>query len=94
MKKISKPLILGVIFFLLSFAITVQLRLTNNSESTASREKVSSKLKDEIFKLNDDNEKLEKKITSMEKQLEEVRSQAAENDSSNIEKSNLIKNTP
>lgn len=91
MKKINKPLILCIICFLLSFAITLQVRLTNKSESNASREKISSDLKDKIFELSNDNEKLVKKLETVEKRLEVVRSGAAENDTSNKEKSELIK---
>ena len=91
MKLIGKPLILGVIFLLLSFAITVQVRITNSSESEASQEKVLSGLKDEIFRLNGNNEKLIKSLDSAQEKLEKVRSEAAENDSSNVEKSELIK---
>lgn len=91
MKLISKHLILCVVFFLLSFAITVQVRITNSSDSEASQEKILSGLKDEIFRLNADNEKLIKNLDSAEEKLEDVRSKAAENDSSNFEKSELIK---
>ncbi|MBP3708474.1 MAG: DUF881 domain-containing protein [Clostridia bacterium] len=91
MKLIGKPLILGVIFLLLSFAITVQVRITNSSESEASQEKVLSGLKDEIFRLNGNNEKLIESLDSVEEKLEKVRSEAAEKDSSNVEKSELIK---
>ena len=91
MKKFSKPLILAVIFFLLSFAITVQVRLTNNSESEASRDKVSSELKDKIFELSNSNEKLKKQLDVTEKNLDSVRSNASNDDASNKEKSELIK---
>ena len=91
MKKLSKYLVLGVAFFLVSFAITVQVRITNDSSSTASQEKIATKLKDEIFELNSENEKLERKLDSLDKSLETIRNKASENDSSNLEKSNLIK---
>ena len=48
-------------------------------------------LKDKIFELNDDNEKLGKKFEKTQTELEEVRTKAAENDSTNTNKSNLIK---
>lgn len=92
MKINSKYVILGLAFFLLSFAITVQLRITSSEESEVTQEKVITKLKDEIFELNDDNEKLKKKYEKSQSELEEVRTKAAENDTSNMEKSNLIKN--
>ncbi len=91
MKKISKPLIFGVVFFVLSFAITLQLRLTALSESTASQDKISAKLKDEIFSLNNENDKLLNKLEKSDKDLEEVRDKAAERDSESKQKSDLIK---
>lgn len=91
MKKFDKPLIFAVVFFLLSFAITVQVRLTNSSESEASREKVSTELKDKIFELSSSNEKLKKQLDITEKNLESVRSNASEDDANNKEKSELIK---
>ena len=62
MKKISKPLIFGIICFLLSFAITVQVRITSTSNSTASKKKVADELKDQIFYLNNENDKLNNKL--------------------------------
>ena len=91
MKNLSKYLVLGVAFFIVSFAITVQVRITNDSTSTASQEKVATKLKDEIFELSNGNEKLGKKLDTLDKSLESIRNKASENDSSNVDKSNLIK---
>ncbi len=91
MKELNKYLVLGVAFFLLSFAITVQLRITSSEESEVTQEKIVTGLKDEIFRLNDDNTKLSKMLEISEGTLEDVRFKASENDASNIEKSNLIK---
>ncbi|MBQ3407710.1 MAG: DUF881 domain-containing protein [Clostridia bacterium] len=91
MKISSKYVILSVAFFLLSFAITVQLRITSSEESEVTQEKIVTELKDKIFELNDNNEKLNKKIEITQKDLEEIRTKAAENDTSNTEKSDLIK---
>ena len=91
MKRLSRPLIFGVIFFILSFAITVQLRVTSTSESSASQEKVTRQLKDEIFALNTESDKLLNKYEKTEKNLEVVRDQATANDTSGKEKSDLIK---
>lgn len=91
MKIQSKYVILCLIFFLLSFAITVQLRVTSTAESEVTQEKIVTELKDKIFELSGDNEKLGKKYEQSQQKLEEVRTKAAENDTSNIEKSNLIK---
>lgn len=91
MKKISKPLIFGIICFLLSFAITVQVRITSTSNSTASKKKVADELKDQIFYLNNENDKLNNKLEKLEISLENARDSAAENDSTSMQKSELIK---
>lgn len=91
MQELKKYLIFGVAFFIVSFAITVQLRITSSEESEVTQGKIVTALKDEIFKLNDDNIKLGRKLEISENTLEEVRAKASENDSSNIEKSELIK---
>lgn len=91
MKIQSKYVILCLTFFLLSFAITVQLRVTSTAESEVTQEKIVTELKDKIFELNGDNEKLGKKYEQSQQKLEEVRTKAAENDTSNTEKSNIIK---
>lgn len=90
MKVNSKYIIIGIVFFLLSFAITVQLRVTGSEESKVTQEKIITELKDQIFMLNDDNEKLNKKYAVSQDSLENVRSIASKNDASNTEKSNLI----
>lgn len=91
MKIQSKYVILCLIFFLLSFAITVQLRVTSTADSEVTQEKIITELKDKIFELNGDKEKLEKKYEQSQQSLEKVRTRAAENDTSNIEKNDLIK---
>lgn len=91
MKKISRPLIFGIICFLLSFAITLQVRFTSTSNSTTSKKKISDELKDKIFLLNNENDKLSNKLEKLEKNLESVRDSAAENDVVSKQKSELIK---
>ena len=87
----SKYVILCLTFFLLSFAITVQLRVTSTADSEVTQEKIVTELKDKIFELNGDNEKLAKKYEQSQQTLEEVRTRAAENDTSNKEKNDLIR---
>lgn len=91
MKKIGKPIIFGIVCLILSFAITVQLKVTNTSESTSSKAKAIDKLKDEIIILNDENNKLTSELQNTTENLERIRDEAAENDSSSKEKSKLIK---
>lgn len=91
MKKIGKPIIFGILCLILSFAVTVQLKVTNTSESTSSKAKAVDKLKDEIIILNDENNKLTSELQNSTNNLEKIRDEAAENDSSSIEKSKIIK---
>lgn len=91
MKKMTKAIVLGVLFFILTMLITIQLRITSTSESTTSKTKVEDNLKDQIILLNDENSKLETKLESTTESLTEARTRASENDTTNIEKSDVIK---
>lgn len=91
MKKLSTPIIFGILCLILSFAITIQLKVTNTSESTSSKTKAIDKLKDEVIILNDENNKLTNKLQNTTDDLAKIRDEAAENDSSSMEKSKLIK---
>ena len=89
MKKFGKALVFGILF--LTFAITVQLRVSSLSESESSQTKITDKLKDEIFRLNDENVKLAEKFQNTTSELDDARNQAAQNDSSSKDTSELIK---
>lgn len=91
MKRIFKPLIFGILCLILSIAITLQLRVTNTSESTSSQQKVTDNLRDQILLLNDENIKLTERLQTTTDNLSKIRDEAAENDSSDLEKSSLIK---
>ena len=82
MKRFGKALV---------FAITVQLRVSSLSESESSQTKITDKLKDEIFRLNDENVKLAEKFQNTTSELDDARNQAAQNDSSSKDTSELIK---
>lgn len=91
MKKFGKALVFGILCLILTFAITIQLRVSSLSESQSSQTKVTDKLKDEIFKLNDENVKLAEKFQNTTNELDDARNQAAQNDSSSKNTSELIK---
>ena len=91
MKKFGKALVFGILCLILTFAITVQLRVSSLSESESSQTKITDKLKDEIFRLNDENVKLAEKFQNTTSELDDARNQAAQNDSSSKETSELIK---
>lgn len=91
MKKFGKALVFGILCLILTFAITVQLRVSSLSESESSQTKITDKLKDEIFRLNDENVKLAEKFQNTTSELDDARNQAAQNDSSSKNTSELIK---
>lgn len=91
MKKISTSILLGIVCFILSLAITMQLKVTNTSESTSSKAKAIDKLRDQILILNEENSKLSFKLQTTTTDLKNIRDEAAENDTSSVEKSSLIK---
>ena len=69
----------------------MQLRVSSLSESESSQTKITDKLKDEIFRLNDENVKLAEKFQNTTSELDDARNQAAQNDSSSKDTSELIK---
>lgn len=91
MNKVIKSVVFCVLFFVLTMLITIQLRITATSESTTSKTRVQDNLKDQIILLNDENTKLEAKLENSTKSLAEARTRASENDTTNIEKSDMIK---
>ena len=91
MKRFGKALVFGILCLILTFAITVQLRVSSLSESESSQTKITDKLKDEIFRLNDENVKLAEKFQNTTSELDDARNQAAQNDSSSKDTSELIK---
>lgn len=91
MKRFGKALVFGILCLILTFAITVQLRASSLSESESSQTKITDKLKDEIFRLNDENVKLAEKFQNTTSELDDARNQAAQNDSSSKDTSELIK---
>lgn len=91
MKRFGKALVFGILCLILTFAITVQLRVSSLSESESSQTKITDKLKDEIFRLNDENVKLAEKFQNTTSELDDARNQAAQNDSSSKNTSELIK---
>ena len=91
MKKFGKALVFGILCLILTFAITVQLRVSSLSESESSQTKITDKLKDEIFRLNDENVKLAEKFQNTTSELDDARNQVAQNDSSSKNTSELIK---
>ena len=91
MKKFGKALVFGILCLILTFAITVQLRVSSLSESESSQTKITDKLKDEIFRLNDENVKLAEKFQNTTSELDDARNQDAQNDSSSKDTSELIK---
>lgn len=91
MKRFGKALVFGILCLILTFAITVQLRVSSLSESESSQTKITDKLKDEIFRLNVENVKLAEKFQNTTSELDDARNQAAQNDSSSKDTSELIK---
>ena len=91
MKRFGKALVFGILCLILTFAITAQLRVSSLSESESSQTKITDKLKDEIFRLNDENVKLAEKFQNTTSELDDARNQAAQNDSSSKDTSELIK---
>lgn len=91
MNKVFKPLVFGGLCVLLVTLIVMQLRVTENNDSTSSRQRILDGLKDQIIVLNDENDKLTNSLETVTSSLTEARTMAAQNDTESMQISELIK---
>lgn len=91
MENFKKTVIMGLLGFILMFAITMQFKLANTNESSTTQSKKTDKLKDQIFLLNEENKKNMGNMEKYEKELENIRDEVSKNDIYSSEKSELIK---
>lgn len=91
MENFKKTVIMGILGFILMFAITMQIKLANTSESSTAQSKKIDKLKDQIFLLNEENKKNIGNMEKYEIELENIRDEVSKNDIYSSEKSELIK---
>ena len=88
-KQIAKTL--GIMCFILTFAISVQIRTMNNANSTASQTLSDNELRDNVLRWKERYDNLSKDLEEAEKKLEKVRQMATKNDTTASAKEEQLK---
>ena len=72
---------LGVMCFLLTIAICVQLRTMSSASSTVSQTLADNGLRDEVLRMKEKYDNAYKELEDAQKELEKIRQEATQNDS-------------
>ncbi len=80
MNKKQSAIILGIMGFLLAFAISIQLKTVKNSNSTISQDYEENNLRAEVLKYKERYDNKYQELTNIEKELEEERKEATTED--------------
>lgn len=86
MNKKQIAITLGIMCFVLTVAIAIQIRTMNNASSTASRTLADNALRDNVLKWKEKYDNLTEELEKAEKELEEVRQEATQNDTASSAK--------
>lgn len=80
MKKRQIAITLGVMCFLLTIALCVQIRTMNSANSTVSQSLVDNELRDEVLRMKERYDNTYRDLANAQKELEKVRQEATQND--------------
>ncbi len=85
-KKIVAAVTLGIVCFVLTIAIFVQIKTTNNSNSTVAQTMEENDLRDQVLRMKEKYDNAYEELQSATKRLEKVREDATKDDSEAKEK--------
>lgn len=91
MKKWKIALTLGLICFLLTIAMSIQLKTVGNVDSAVSQTLTNNELRDQVLKSKEKYDKATQELEKSEKKLEEIRLQSTQNDETAVIKDEQIK---
>ena len=91
MKKWKIALTFGIVCFVLTIAICIQLKTIDDTNSTVSQTLTSNDLRDQILKWKEKYDKASADLEKSEVRLEEIRQKSVQNDESAIYKEEEIK---
>lgn len=91
MKKKQIAITLGIMCFILTIAISVQIRTTRSSDSTVSQSLTDDSLRDEVLIWKERYDNAYAELTESEKQLTEIREAATQDDTTATAKQEQIK---
>ncbi len=80
MNKRQIAITLGIMCFILTTGIAIQIRTMNSAGSTASRSLIDNELRDNVLRWKEKYDNLSEELKKAEKKLEEVRQDATQND--------------
>lgn len=79
MKNLQSSIVIGIMCFLLSFGIAVQIASIEKESTVLAVENTENKLRDEVFQLTDEYNRAYSKLQKNEKKLEKLRNSVSEN---------------
>ncbi len=91
MNKKQIAITLGIMCFILTVAISIQIKTTRNNNSTIAQSLKDDSLRDEVLKWKEKYDNAYKELTESEKKLTEVRKVATQNDTTANAKQEQIK---
>lgn len=91
MKKKQIAITLGIMCFILTVAISVQLKTVKNSNATATQSLIDDGLRDEVLRWKEKYDNAYQELLDSEKQLTQVREQATQNNTTANAKQEQIK---
>ena len=91
MKNWKVALTLGIVCFILTIGISIQLKTINDANSTVSQTLTGNELRDQVLKWKEKYDKASVDLKKSEQKLENIRQQSTQNDETELEKESEIK---
>ena len=92
MNRKQVAITLGIMCFMLTIAISVQLKTMNSANSTVSQSLTENSLRDEVLKWKEKYDNIYMQLGQAENRLEEVRNVATQDSTSSTAKQEELKN--
>ena len=90
MKKNQIALALGLMCFILTVAISIQIRTMSSANSTVSQSLTENGLRDDVLKWKEKYDNIYAELGREEKKLEEIRKTATQDDADSVKKQELL----
>ena len=91
MKKKQIAITLGIMCFILTLSIMIQLNTIEDAVSTVGQSRTDSSLKDEVLRWKEKHDKAYEELQNVEKQLEKERKVSISNDETSVDKQEKLK---
>lgn len=91
MKKRQVAITLGIMCFILTISICIQLKTVQNSNSTVAQSLIDDSLRDEVLKWKEKYDNVYQELSESEKQLSSIRQEATQNDTTASAKQEQIR---